>query len=115
MNVIINWLIRLGLGEAAAVLCARVLAVVAMLGVACIAYIIAKRFLLRIVKRLVERSKTIWDDILLERKVFNRFSYFAPALVLLDGAICLIGILCRHKHITTRCQNLHGHCRLARI
>ena len=62
MNVIINWLISLGLSEAAAVFCARVLAVVAMLGVACIAYIIAKRLLLRIVKRLVERSKTIWDE-----------------------------------------------------
>ncbi|HCO92436.1 MAG TPA: mechanosensitive ion channel protein MscS [Phycisphaerales bacterium] len=81
MDVIKDWLIKLGLGEAAAAFGVRVLAVVVMLGVACIAYIIAKRFLLRIVKKLVERSKTIWDDILLKRKVFNRFSYFAPALV----------------------------------
>ena len=85
MNVIYvikDWLIRLGLGEAAAAFCVRMLAVVVMLVVACIAYIIAKRFLLRVIKRLVERSKTIWDDILLKRKVFNRFSYFAPALVI---------------------------------
>ena len=77
-----DWLIRLGLGEAAAAFGVRLLAVVAMLAVAYIAYIIAKRILLRVVKSLVERSKTIWDDILLERKVFNRFSYFAPALVI---------------------------------
>jgi len=82
MEVIKDWLIRLGLGEAAAVFGVRILAIVAMIVVACIAYIIAKRFLLRVVKRLVKRSKTIWDDILLERKVFNRFSYFAPALVI---------------------------------
>ena len=81
MDVMTDWLIKLGLGEAAAVFGVRMLAIVAMLGVACIAYIIAKRFLLRVVKKLVERSKTIWDDILLKRKVFNRFSYFAPALV----------------------------------
>lgn len=82
MDVIKDWLIGLGLGEAAAVLGVRMLAIVAMLGVACIAYIIANRLLLRVVKNLVERSKTIWDDILLERKVFNRLSYFAPALVI---------------------------------
>jgi miniconductance mechanosensitive channel len=82
MYVISDWLMRLGLGQAAAVFAGRLLAIVVMLTVACIAYIIAKRLLLRIVKRLVERSKTIWDDILLKRKVFNRFSYFAPALVI---------------------------------
>ncbi|MCP4612643.1 MAG: mechanosensitive ion channel [Planctomycetes bacterium] len=82
MDIIKDWLIRLGLGEETAVFGVRVLAIVIMLGVACIAYIIAKRFLLRVVKSLVERSKTIWDDILLEQKVFNRFSYFAPALVI---------------------------------
>lgn len=82
MDVIKDWLIRLGLGEETAVFGVRMLAIVVMLGVACLAYIIAKRFLLRVVKSLVERSKTIWDDILLERKVFNRFSYFAPALVI---------------------------------
>ncbi len=82
MDVIKDWLISLGLGEAAAAFGVKMLAIVAMLGVACIAYIIAKRILLRVVKKLVERSKTIWDNILLERKVFHRLSYFAPALVI---------------------------------
>ena len=82
MYIISDWLIRLGVGQAAAVFGGRLLAIVVMLAAAFIAYIIAKRILLRIVKRLVERSKTIWDDILLKRKVFNRFSYFAPALVI---------------------------------
>jgi len=82
MDVIKDWLIKQGLGEAAAVLGVRMLAIVAMLGVACIAYIIAKRLLLRVVKSFVERSKTVWDNILLEKKVFTRLSYFAPALVI---------------------------------
>jgi miniconductance mechanosensitive channel len=81
MYIISNWLVKLGLGLTAAVIVGRLLAVVIMLGLAYIAYIITKRLLLRIVKKLAERSKTIWDNILLERKVFNRFSYFAPALV----------------------------------
>ncbi len=100
MDVIKDWLIRLGLGEETATFGVRILAVVVMLAVACIAYIIAKRFLLRVVKNLVERSKTIWDNILLERKVFNRLSYFAPALVIyimapfvLSGSLDAINIL----------------------
>ena len=82
MDVMKDWLIRLGLGEETAVFGVRMLAIVVMLALACIAYIIAKRVLLRLVKNLVERSKTIWDDILLKQKVFNRLSYFAPALVI---------------------------------
>ena len=57
MDVIKDWLIRLGLGEGTAVFGVRMLAIVAMLGVACIAYIIAKRFLLRVVKNLWNEAK----------------------------------------------------------
>jgi len=31
---------------------------------------------------MVAKTKTIWDDILLERKVFNKLSHLAPAIVL---------------------------------
>jgi len=100
MDVIKDWLIGLGLGEATAAFGVRILAIVVMLVMACIAYIITKRLLLRVVKSFVERSKTIWDDILLERKVFNRLSYLAPALVIygmapfvLSGSLAAIATL----------------------
>jgi miniconductance mechanosensitive channel len=35
-----------------------------------------------VVFRLVARTKTLWDDILMEKRVFHRLSHLAPALVL---------------------------------
>jgi miniconductance mechanosensitive channel len=44
--------------------------------------IITRKVIIMIITRLVARTKTIWDDILLEKKVFNRLSHLAPGLVL---------------------------------
>jgi miniconductance mechanosensitive channel len=44
--------------------------------------IITRRVLILVIARLVRRTKTIWDDILLEKKVFIRLSHLAPAIVL---------------------------------
>lgn len=44
--------------------------------------VITRRVIIIVISRMVARTKTIWDDILLEKKVFNRLSHLAPALVL---------------------------------
>ena len=44
--------------------------------------IITRRVIIMVITRLVARTRTIWDDILLEKKVFNRLSHLAPAIVL---------------------------------
>jgi len=44
--------------------------------------VITRRMIIIVIARLVARTKTIWDDILLEKKVFNRLSHLAPAIVL---------------------------------
>ena len=44
--------------------------------------VITRRIIVMVIARLVARTKTIWDDILLERRVFNRLSHLAPAIVL---------------------------------
>jgi miniconductance mechanosensitive channel len=44
--------------------------------------IITRKVFILIVSRLVARTKTIWDDILLEKRVFNRLAHLAPAIVL---------------------------------
>lgn len=46
-----------------------------------IANIITKKTLLQVLKRLAKRTKTNWDDILLEKKVFNRLAHIVPALI----------------------------------
>lgn len=42
----------------------------------------AKRIILGILHLMVKKSKTNWDDIIFERKVFNRLSLIAPAAVI---------------------------------
>lgn len=44
--------------------------------------IITRKVIIIVVARLVAQTKTLWDDILLEKKVFNRLSHLAPVLVL---------------------------------
>jgi miniconductance mechanosensitive channel len=47
-----------------------------------LADIIVKRILLKIVSIIVQRTESDWDDALLNRKVFHRLAYFAPAIVI---------------------------------
>jgi miniconductance mechanosensitive channel len=47
-----------------------------------LANFIAKRIILGILHLMVKKSKTNWDDIIFERKVFNRLSLIAPAVVI---------------------------------
>ena len=82
MEQLVNWLVRQGLGLGVAIFTARVIAVALMIAAAVVANLIARRFLLRGIKHLVERTKTVWDDMLMKRRVFNRLSHLAPALVI---------------------------------
>lgn len=43
--------------------------------------IITKRLIVTIITAYVKRSKNQWDDVFLEKGVFNRLSHFAPALI----------------------------------
>jgi miniconductance mechanosensitive channel len=47
---------------------------------------IAKKLLLSVVNRLVRKTKTDWDDVLIEKKVFTKLAHIVPALVL-EGLI----------------------------
>ncbi len=82
MDQLTDWLIGLGLGDGTALVVARVIAVILTAAAAYLANLLGKQLLLRIIKNLVERTKTVWDDMLLKRKVFNRLSHLAPALVI---------------------------------
>lgn len=81
-DYLIPWLGRVGLrgdvGKAVAV--AAGVAAIAVL--AYIANLIAKRLILRLLKYLVARTETRWDDTLVSRNVLGRLSHLAPALVI---------------------------------
>lgn len=47
-----------------------------------LADLVTKWVINTIIFRIVKKTETIWDDIIYEKKVFNRLSHLAPALVL---------------------------------
>jgi miniconductance mechanosensitive channel len=44
--------------------------------------VVTRKVVIMLITRMVAKTKTIWDDILLEKKVFDKLSHLAPALVL---------------------------------
>ncbi|GAB7086539.1 mechanosensitive ion channel family protein [Marinifilum fragile] len=81
-----NWLISEGFSDYWAVLLQSVIAAIIVLIVAWLSDFIAKKILISIITKVVRKTKTHWDDILLERKVFNKISHFAPAFIIYSSA-----------------------------
>jgi miniconductance mechanosensitive channel len=57
----------------------------ALLAVATVAYFIARFWIVGLVRRLVSRTETTWDDALVQAEVFLRLAHFAPAIVAFYG------------------------------
>ncbi len=69
---------------------------------ALISYIIVRLYVIKIIHFWIKHSKTKWDDVLIEKKVFTPLSYIIPALIIYFG----IGIFPKispivHRIITT--------------
>lgn len=47
-----------------------------------LAFIITRRYIVSILTSFARRTKSNWDDILVEKKVFNRLTYLVPAYLL---------------------------------
>ena len=79
---IIEWLIRLNLNEGSAKLITDFSFFAGLLILSALSYVIAKKVLISIIKRLTQKSKTKWDDIFADKGVFNILAYFIPLYVL---------------------------------
>jgi len=77
-----EWLMNEGISSYWAVIFQSVIATVVVIFIAWLSDIISKKVLITIIAKVVRKTKTNWDDILLERKVFNIISHFAPALII---------------------------------
>ena len=82
LNVFENWLVELGVESGLVAFGATATGAVAVLVLAFIADLVAKRVLLRAVVSLTERTESTWDDVVAERRVFHRLAHIAPALVI---------------------------------
>ena len=70
-----DWLLQLGLSEQNANLLKFAIIIVFILLISYIAYLITNKVILRLIKKLISKTKYTWDDILLQKKVLNRFSH----------------------------------------
>lgn len=77
-----NILVTRGLNPSMALALVRVTAALVVLVLSFAANYMAKRYLLRVVHHFVARTKTTWDDVVMERRVFHQLAHVAPALII---------------------------------
>jgi miniconductance mechanosensitive channel len=75
------WLAEQGLSPNSAAIVIALFAAVVVLLVATLAYLVAKKIILRLVRSTAKRTKTHWDDALVESKVFARLALLVPGVV----------------------------------
>ncbi|MCH2278812.1 MAG: mechanosensitive ion channel family protein [Vicinamibacterales bacterium] len=87
LSFIHELLIPPGLGEQTTELLKISLDVVAVLTMAFIADVVAKRVFVRAVVTLAARTSAQWDDAVLRRRVVHRLAHLAPAIVIYHFAV----------------------------
>jgi miniconductance mechanosensitive channel len=82
IEAIQNFLVGQGLGERLALILGRALILFGVFLLSWLANFITKKVIVRCVCFVIERTQLKWDDFLVQRKVFNRLAYLAPAVVI---------------------------------
>lgn len=77
-----NWFIENGASETTAEYLSLILDVFILLAISLIVDFIARRLILGFVKSYARRSKNDYDDVFVDKKVFNGLAHLAPALVI---------------------------------
>lgn len=81
-NEIIDILVGWGVNHSTSEVLSVVAILLAIAIVSIIANYITKKIILVIIKKVVKKTKTTWDDILLEKKIFDKLSQVAPILII---------------------------------
>jgi len=81
-KVIENWLLGMNATPDVASPLAWLILTLAVISVAAVAKYITRHVVLRAVRYFVKRTKTTWDDALLNRKFFGRLAHFTPGLII---------------------------------
>ncbi len=82
LEMSIAWLASMGLAADVAVWSARVLWALLVVLLSLLANFVVKYQFLRVLRFLIARTRTRWDDAVLERRVPQRLAHLAPALVI---------------------------------
>lgn len=79
--IIEKWLMNLGLGFQLAEILSVFVILIAIVILGWLVDYLTKNILLAVLTKLIRRTKTLWDDILLEKHVFRRIAHIAPAVL----------------------------------
>src|SRR6056297_195199 len=82
INDIQTWIENIGIDQQYVQILKMIIIIAVILFLALIADLITKKVLIGSIHRIVKKSKTKWDDILVQKKVIHRIAHFAPALVI---------------------------------
>jgi len=80
-ETLLNYMLRQNLSQSVAVFLTTVLLVAGAALLALLAFLAARRVLLPVLAALIRRSRSKWDDYLLNSKMFEPLAHLAPALV----------------------------------
>ena len=81
LELIHTWLLEQGINASLAYYFSRLLALAVVLLLSVIANFIAKHYILTGLSYVISKSKTKWDDAVLQQRTLNRLAHMAPALV----------------------------------
>lgn len=81
-SLIIIFFESIGLDGTYSIIASKTVLITAVVLLSFIVHLIAKNILLSAIRKIVKKTKTKWDDILVERGLFNRLAHIAPVLVL---------------------------------
>ena len=81
-KIIHDWLVNIGLDDNTAMLLKGMIIVVGIFILSYIVFLIARRIIVRILHEIAKRTETTWDDVMVERRVFHRLAYLAPAILI---------------------------------
>ncbi len=72
----------MGVSEDYAFFVKSIIVVVGIFILSYIVFIIARKLIVKVLKEISKRTETTWDDILVEKRVFHRLAYLAPAMLI---------------------------------
>jgi miniconductance mechanosensitive channel len=85
-NLIRNLMTWMGASETEARHASDMADFIGVLLIGILLYYIAKFIIVRVLGRIARRTKSLWDDVLLEKKVFNRMAFLLPGILVYQFA-----------------------------
>ena len=75
-------LIEMGVAEASVIYLELLVMMLGLVIISFVTNLIVKRIIIYVIEAIIKKTKNLWDDALVDNKVFNTLSHLAPVLVI---------------------------------